>query len=424
MYSAHRTGPDVHQLYYIARRRKTGPSNIASFGIADPAPGCKRPVRGISIAGCAPSQSANHSRPTIDDLRELREQATTRRRPARRTAVDEESPDLFSGILSNSQSDLGGGADAVAGIAQTANCEDRAHRVTSGEGTLTHGHASQIEPETQPIVLGKERRFAEPRDSETVLTCSKAAAEDRGSAAGGSCSPHSGPQVPDHDLRIASAICSIALEHAGYSVPDSFLNQETVPIIVEIGGEEVMAFVLQLLGKEPEIRAPERIPIASTKHSTLSGLLLFAGSPKLDVLRVPALCTDVAMENASTPLHHLRNDWNTYRALVRLADRDGERISEHISCVQVGYDKLIPASSCSSRALERAFPRLAALGYVYRYPVAHHGNVDTTYWVRSPEGVKAMYRDAGCTHVRRLRGNAVLLIEAVCPCRKNDGDLQ
>lgn len=135
----------------------------------------------------------------------------------------------------------------------------------------------------------------------------------------------------------------------------------------------------------------------------------------LTVARGPLRPIDVAITDAWSPLCKLRNDGRVYAALWELANTRGHQMAEHVWRIQAGYAELSPISRCSVRALARAFERLEALHYLLRYPRAHEGTVATTYWVRSPEGCRAMLAANSCTHVRILRGRAIEL------CGQADG---
>jgi hypothetical protein len=131
--------------------------------------------------------------------------------------------------------------------------------------------------------------------------------------------------------------------------------------------------------------------------------------PQLVLPEFDLLPTDQIIKDAYSPLRNYRNDVRAYISLIDLSQRCGKRINEYVWRVQVGYGILVPASGCSTRALERAWARLELLSYVLRYPKGHDGKVPTTYWVRTLEGMMAMFEGAGCTHFRVLRGKRIQL---------------
>jgi hypothetical protein len=197
---------------------------------------------------------------------------------------------------------------------------------------------------------------------------------------------------------------------------------ETVDPLPEVSVHGASGNVLQKeRASEPAVASRE----AAEAHDSIALRLgpetvsFLLNAPRVDVSEAELRFTDLRIENAFSIL--LKNDVKTYSALIRLAERDGERKSQYIWRVQVGYSVLVPESNCSTRALERAFPRLAALNYVIRYPEAHGGKIAATYWVRTPEGVMATFEASGCTHFRVLRGKRIQLLRQKLPDRLAGG---
>jgi hypothetical protein len=162
-------------------------------------------------------------------------------------------------------------------------------------------------------------------------------------------------------------------------------------------------------------KAGPRKPIGKSRNPVSA----FLNASALDVAELELRSTDIKIENAFSLL--LRNDEKVYSALIRLSEESGKKFDQYIWRVKVGYSKFAPESGRSTRTLERAFPRLASLNYVIRYPEAYAGKVPATYWVRTPEGVMTMFAAVGCTHCRILRGKRIQLLKSKLPDRPAGG---
>ncbi len=141
----------------------------------------------------------------------------------------------------------------------------------------------------------------------------------------------------------------------------------------------------------------------------------FLTVPILGLEKLELRCSDNPVVDAQSLFQALRNDWNVYQALLRLARESGTKVADHVYQIQIGYADLAHASKCNARAIQRALPRLADRKYVYRCSVAHDGTHAATYWVRSEVGVMAMLEQSGCSHYRVLRGRRIQIFHADPP---------
>ena len=193
----------------------------------------------------------------------------------------------------------------------------------------------------------------------------------------------------------------VAKRHIAHSTTSGLLFTDLVPAWAETDIEAAVHSRLQTKELPPAPMTP------AAEHP--ERVERFIHRANLMVERGLLRSTDVAITDAWSPLRKLRNDGRVYTTLWELALQRGLQITDHVWRIQVGYAELSRISLCSIRALCRAFRRLEALHYLLRYPTAHDGRVATTYWVRSPNGCRAMLMANRCTHVRILRGRTIEL---------------
>jgi len=98
-----------------------------------------------------------------------------------------------------------------------------------------------------------------------------------------------------------------------------------------------------------------------------------------------------------------RNEGLIWCALLDMAKANGTPAGDETWSIQVGYKALRTATGCSTRALERAWPRLLAWGFLERI-VEHHNRESKIYTIRSVARVDAIYKDFGYTYFRVMKG--------------------
>lgn len=115
---------------------------------------------------------------------------------------------------------------------------------------------------------------------------------------------------------------------------------------------------------------------------------------------------DLALTSTRLIFGTCRNDGKIYDALMQLAVATGRQIDDDAWTIRIGYSALSKASGCSPRALGRAWPRLIDWGFL-QFIEPHNDRRPTKYIVRSIACVDAIYKDAGCTHFRIIRGGKI-----------------
>ena len=123
--------------------------------------------------------------------------------------------------------------------------------------------------------------------------------------------------------------------------------------------------------------------------------------PALEVRR-----DDRAFTSSSLLLKHNRNEERIYDALLHLAVKHGSQNDDGTWMVRVGYTALSGASGCSTKAFGRAWPRLLKWGFL-RSIEPHHERQPALYAIRSLASVDAIFKKAGCTHIRVLKTGTI-----------------
>jgi len=112
---------------------------------------------------------------------------------------------------------------------------------------------------------------------------------------------------------------------------------------------------------------------------------------------------DIELTSIRLVFKTCRNDGKIYDALIQLAVSNGGLTDDGAFTITIGYSALTKASGCQTRALGRARPRLIDWGFLRSFE-PHADRQPTKYVVRSIACLDAIYRDAGCTHLRITPG--------------------
>jgi hypothetical protein len=112
---------------------------------------------------------------------------------------------------------------------------------------------------------------------------------------------------------------------------------------------------------------------------------------------------DFELTTTRLVLQRYRNDAKIYHTLMKLAVANGDPTVGEVWAIRIGYAALSTASGCDSRALGRAWRRLLEWGFL-RSIEPHTDRLPTRYFVRSIACLDAIYRGAGCTHLRVYDG--------------------
>jgi hypothetical protein len=130
----------------------------------------------------------------------------------------------------------------------------------------------------------------------------------------------------------------------------------------------------------------------------MDSALLASGVSTLEVRN-----DDLEFSSSRLIFQAYRNDGRIYDTLMQLAVANGDRTDDGAWTISIGYSDLRKASGCGDRALGRAWPRLLEWGFL-RSIEPHTDRQPSKYILRSIACVDAIYRDAGCTHLRVLPG--------------------
>jgi hypothetical protein len=120
------------------------------------------------------------------------------------------------------------------------------------------------------------------------------------------------------------------------------------------------------------------------------------------VLTLEVRNDDFELTTTRLVLQRYRNDGKIYDALFHLADANEDPTVDGWA-IRIGYTALSQASGCDRRAFGRAWPHLIDWGFL-RSIEPHTDRQPSKYMLRSIACVDAIYRDAGCTHLRVLPG--------------------
>jgi hypothetical protein len=158
---------------------------------------------------------------------------------------------------------------------------------------------------------------------------------------------------------------------------------------------------------------PDSIPPLADPAVAAGGVAVGPAMPATGAPPTPLSVPELARRGSdrelttATALFGLRkNEGIIYAALYDLAVREGTDNQDGTWTVQVGYKTICELSARSKRSLGRAWPRLLRWGFLAARS-EHQDRVSTVYVVRSPESLDSMYKDAGITHYRILRGGKV-----------------